>query len=500
MQNRRLLSMIFAFAISVLVTGCVMSDVGPINRSTPQLFAFNNHFVPDHGDDGSMIVGLAFSGGGTRAAAFGYGVLRALDETIADEYPYERSLVDNIRIVSGVSGGAVLAAYFGMKGRDDYRDFRETFLIRDAEERIRTNALSPVVAISVLNGGANDRSSLASWLDDNVFHGATYSKFEWPNAPSIWISASDIYNRVPFHFSVETFAALCSNLNDVRLADAVAASAAVPVVFKPISVESHHDACAYRQPDWLSRVMADPEASYRLKAYGRALHTYRSSNVNFIKLLDGALTDNLGLTPFAMARASAQTPYGPLSPADAVKLKTFLYMVVDAGRETEYPWVREKQGPGLSEILSAVTDTAISSSVREGFDALKLATTQWRDELIAYRCSLSAATVMRYRGSLKGWNCRDVRFHVQRLSIQDLPPAMAASFNDVPTRFVLPKEQVDQVIAAGRVAFERNAVIQSAIRKVQSGAGVKRRVGLGLTQNYLQSSEILAPGQLQRRQ
>lgn len=495
-QNRSFLFLITGFVVSFLVAGCAVSDVGPINRSTSQLFAFNNHFVPDHGDDGAMIIGLAFSGGGTRAAAFGYGVMRALDDTIVDEYPYERSLVDNIRIISGVSGGAVLAAYFGMKGRDDYRDFRETFLVRNAEERVRTNALSPAVAIGVLNGGANDRSSLARWLDDNIFHGATYSKFDWSNAPSIWISASDIYNRVPFHFSVETFAALCSNLKDVRIADAVAASAAVPVVFKPISVASNHGACTYRQPDWLSRVMADPEASYRLKAYGRALHTYRSSNVNFIKLLDGALTDNLGLTPFAMARASAQTPYGPLSPADAVKLKTFLYIVVDAGREMEYPWVKELQGPGISEILGAVTDTAISSSVREGFDALKLATTQWRDELIAYRCSQSAATVARYRGSLKGWNCRDVRFHVQRLSIQDLPAGMAASFNEVPTRFVLPTEQVDQVIAAGRVAFKRNAVLQNAIREVQSDAGVKKPVSPNLLQQNLSSSETLASGPL----
>ncbi|GFP61960.1 hypothetical protein BCBD1442_13180 [Brucella ceti] len=120
-----------------------------------------NEFVPDPGDDGSTVVGLAFSGGGTRAAAFGYGILRAMDETIIDTSPYERSLVDDIRMMSGVSGGAVLAAYFGLKGRDGYRNFREDFLIKNGEKNMHTSVLSPVVAIGALKGGANDRSSFA---------------------------------------------------------------------------------------------------------------------------------------------------------------------------------------------------------------------------------------------------------------------------------------------------------------------------------------------------
>ncbi len=252
---------------------------------------------------------------------------------------------------------------------------------------------SPVVAIGALKGGANDRSSFAKWLDENVFHGATYAGLKWKNAPSIWISASDIYHRVPFHFSAETFAALCSNLDDIRVADAVAASAAVPVVFKPINISTHSGRCAPKNPEWLQNALDDPDASIRLKAYGRALQSYRSADVNYIKLLDGALTDNLGVTPLALARASSLTPYGPLSEKETVRLKTLIYVVADAGRETEYPWVRKLDGPAITEILGAVTDTTISSSVREGFDALNLALSQWRNDLIDYRCKLPAATV-----------------------------------------------------------------------------------------------------------
>ena len=474
MRHRSFKSSFFGSIASFLVAGCAASDVGPINGSTAQLAAFENEFIPDPGDDGSTVIGLALSGGGTRAAAFGYGVLRGLDDVIIDQHPYERSLVDDIRMVSGVSGGAVLAGYFGMKGRDEYKHFRDAFLIRNAEESMRTSIFSPVTAINALNGGANDRSSFTRWLDDNIFHGATYSSFRWPNAPSIWISASDIYHRVPFHFSVETFAALCSNLKDVKIADAVGASAAVPVVFKPMTVKANHGACAYRQPDWLKQAMKDPDSSLRLQAYGRALENYKSAGINYIKLLDGALTDNLGVTPLAMARASSRTAHGPLSAREAVRLKTFIYIVADAGREAEYPWVKELHGPGIAEILDAVADTAISSSVREGFDALKLAMSQWRRDVIDYRCSLTLKTVASYRGSLDGWNCRDVRFYVQRLSVHDLPAAMQVSFNKIPTRLSLPADEVDLAISAGKTAFERNTTIQNAIRIVQSDADVDR--------------------------
>ena len=81
-----------------------------------------------------MLIGLAFSGGGTRAAAFSYGVLSELDRTKVDPTGQKVSLLDRVDYISGVSGGAVTAAYFGLKGRDGLSDFRERFLLRDAEE------------------------------------------------------------------------------------------------------------------------------------------------------------------------------------------------------------------------------------------------------------------------------------------------------------------------------------------------------------------------------
>ena len=269
-QMRICWTLVLIAAFGLPLTGCIGASVVPINQQTSRAEPPSPAFIPEAGDDGSAVVGLAFSGGGTRAAAFAYGVLRELDDTVIDERPHRRSLVDDIRLISGASGGAVAAAYFGYRGRDGYRDFRERFLIQNAEAKMRTS-VSPVSLIRAFNGGVNGRSTFAEWLDQNLFDGATFKDFRRHDAPRVWINASDIYNRTPFLFSYDTFASLCSNLDEVKLADAVAASAAVPVVFSPVVVSAKSPDCGYKRPPWLERALADRNASVRLRAYARAL-------------------------------------------------------------------------------------------------------------------------------------------------------------------------------------------------------------------------------------
>src|SRR5690242_15297954 len=86
--------------------------------------------------DDDVLIALSFSGGGTRAAAFSHGVLTEMDT--ARPRGGGRSLLDRVDFVSGVSGGSITAAYFGLKKRAALEDFRERFLLRDAEASLRT--------------------------------------------------------------------------------------------------------------------------------------------------------------------------------------------------------------------------------------------------------------------------------------------------------------------------------------------------------------------------
>jgi predicted acylesterase/phospholipase RssA len=465
----------------VVLTGlalcaCTLTDVGPINTHVSEAGRPSPQFIPDPADDGSLVVGLAISGGGTRAASFGYGVLRGLDEIVVDRQPKRRTAVDDIRMISGTSGGAVTAAYFGYKG-SGYVDLRERFLLADAEKELHKSEFSPANWVRIYNGGANDRSTFADWLDRNVFDGRTYAALHRKDGPVVWINASDIYNGTPFDFTHDTFAALCSDLDMLRIADAVAASAAFPVVFAPLVVSTTATAekCNYRQPEWLTRALADPAASVRLKAYARALDSYQSDpNVEYIKLLDGGLTDNIGVTGFSLERAAAKSPHGPLSAEEAVKLRSFVFIVADASIRTEGDWVKTKTGPKFPDMVSAISNAGIRSSVRDEFDALSLSVEIWRGKLVAWRCGLSQAEVMRYRGTLRGWNCRDIDLVVEDVSFDDFPKPERDQLNSIGTRLKLPADQVDLLIAAGRQAIHSNVRLQQAFGDVQRRAGVGR--------------------------
>jgi NTE family protein len=198
--------------------------------------------TPDVGGD--TAIALAFSGGGTRAAAFAFGVLNGLDRLPSNG---GKSYLERVVFVSGVSGGSVTAAYFGLKGRAALDDFRERFLIRNAEEDLNTSVNFRNIAQG-LNGGVNVASRFTGWLDRNLFDNATLGDLFQQGKPIIWLNASDLYNRTPFLFSPVTFAALCSDIRKFPLSYAVAASAAVPVAFVPIVLESFPSACANPLP------------------------------------------------------------------------------------------------------------------------------------------------------------------------------------------------------------------------------------------------------------
>lgn len=468
-----LLASLFFLAI-LSFTSISPMDTGPINVHS-QNVRESTHYLNEFGDDGALVIGVSFSGGGTRAAAFAYGVLRELNDVVIDEEPRIRSATDSIHMVSGTSGGAVIAAYFGIHGSDDFHDFREKFLEANVERNMRTSISWPENLRRAWRGGANDRRSLADWLDMNLFDGATFSAFDYDYAPSVWLTASDIYNGVPFIFTDDTFAALCSDLRKTRIADAVAASAAFPVVFAPLDVSTDNTKCDYEHPEWLLKALDDPLTPVRLNAYARALATYhQATELTTVRLLDGGLTDNLGITGFALERASADTEYGPLTKEQAVRLKRLLFIVTDSGREAQAQWGSRLHSPRLYELVPAVAETAITSSVRKGFDALTMAALRWQNDLVRFRCSISDEAVISIRGNLVDWDCQDLSVNVEILSFRSFGAEKQSALNKIPTRLSLPVSQIDFVIEAGRSAVRQNQAIQEVLIKTREQARVSR--------------------------
>lgn len=446
------------FVCSALLAACAQIHNDPINQplalATPSAAQFDRDVETDYDD---TVVSLSFSGGGTRAAAFSYGVLTALDEFRVPNK--STTLLDRVDFITGVSGGSVLAAYYGLKKRKALADFKQRFLLRNAEENLQTD-LNLFSVAKGLQGGVNDPTAFPKWLDDNLFDHATFKSLLRQRRPYIWINASDIYDRTPFVFGRVIFSALCSDLSSYPISLAVAASAAVPVVFAPVVIEGFPGRCTQPLPDWVQRVRTNPESPPLLKLFANAMDRYHSGEVRYVKLLDGGIVDNYGLAGFTIARLASSTPYGPLEPEEAVKLRRMLFLVADAGRAPSGTWSQTVKGPSGVNLITAASDTATESGAVGSYSAFQDTMSDWQDSLIAWRCKLSAAERRRY-GAPPGWNCRDVKIFVGRVAFDQLGPQRAAALNQVATAFKLPADQVNMVIASGRDALRASQTFRS---------------------------------------
>ncbi len=166
----------------------------------------------DTDDSTELVIVLTFSGGGTRAAALAYGVLEVLSESVVEFDGRSRRLVDEIDIVSAVSGGSVTAAYFGLHGTEIFDDFETRFLRRNVQGALTRRFLAPWNWPRLLSPYFGRGDIAAEYFDKALFDGATFADMGRRNGPAILINATDISNGTRMSFSQESFDLFCSAL------------------------------------------------------------------------------------------------------------------------------------------------------------------------------------------------------------------------------------------------------------------------------------------------
>jgi NTE family protein len=469
MTTRRAL---LATVVAALLAGCATPRFDNEPRNAPVTPAFVAQADAPRDIVGRHVIGLSLSGGGLRAAAFGLGVLQALagaDEPRADVY-------DDLTFITSVSGGSLVAAYVGLHGRDGLQHFRERVLLQDLERDLRLNWASPSNLLRLVAGGLNDRSNLAQRLDSEVFRGATFADLYRHNKPDVWINATDLYHRVPFPFTPAAFLALCSDISALPVSEAVAASMAVPLVFAPVVLRTHPQACLTPLPPLEAPLQGTAGAATdTVASVAQAIRDYRDpSRVRYLKLADGGLTDNQGLASILVARALSGTPYGPLTEADAVRLRRMLFLIVDAGRTPAGDWALQLQGPGGLDVGLAAADAAIDSATRLSATAFRDMARRWQQDMVRFRCDLSQDRVRAWLPADEAWACDDLQIVVETISPDALAPARTARLRAMPTRLALTAEQVDEAIAAGRDAARASPALRAHVAGRSRLAGPPR--------------------------
>ena len=114
----------------------------------------NLEAVTTSGNPAENYVALAFSGGGMRASAFGHGMLLGLREISATAQDPD-GILSEVGLVTGVSGGSVTAAHFGLYGPAGVNRYRDIFLVKNGEKYMANSPLNPLTIVRGLSGGAN---------------------------------------------------------------------------------------------------------------------------------------------------------------------------------------------------------------------------------------------------------------------------------------------------------------------------------------------------------
>src|SRR5262245_27935705 len=297
----RPLSMVVAVVASLsFLSGCATRAINPpllrYDETSANQFEGLGMKRAAHED----LVILAFSGGGMRAAAFGYGVLETLRriELVTTEGRTVR-LLDEVDLITGVSGGSFTALAYGLYGEKLFDEYEKRFLKRNVQGKLVARILNPLNWGALLSAGWGRSELAANLYDEILFNGTTFADLKRTTGPAIAVSATELTTGSRVAFVPENFDVMCADLNSFRLARAAAASSAVPVVLSPITINNYGGTCGYKEPAWLrqfTETATPPRPAGRiLKRLQELRELDDAVEDRFFHLVDGGLSDNLGL-------------------------------------------------------------------------------------------------------------------------------------------------------------------------------------------------------------
>jgi NTE family protein len=346
---------------ALLVSGCAhhRSLNAPLGRlDSNRGYRFQS--VGPHASSDDLLLMLAFSGGGTRAACLSYGVLEELARTPVGAAPAQHRLLDDVGIISSVSGGSFTAAYYGLYGDRIFSDFEPRFLKKNVQNGLLRRVLSPWNQIRLASPAFNRSDLAAEYYDHLLFNGATFGDLtRRQDRPFLSINATDIASGARFEFTQDEFDLIRSDLSQFSIARAVAASSAFPVFLTPVVLKNYSAKGADAEPEWIQSILGNPVASGRLKFVALQARSYLDGHRQFVHLLDGGLSDNLGLRG-AFDRAIAREQFTQIATAPTKLPRRVAIIVVDAHTDSEYGWDSADRLLGLGALLGSLSQLTVS--------------------------------------------------------------------------------------------------------------------------------------------
>jgi NTE family protein len=454
------------------MAGCATRPVNePITRFDPTTGYRPYLLMPKRANnDPHTLFVLAFSGGGTRAAAFSYGVLEELRRTEVTIGGQRRRLLDEVDLITGVSGGSFTALAYALYGERLFSEYEQRFLKRDVQGDLIERALNPLYWGKYIGGSAGRSELAAEYYDEILFDGATYADLLTKQGPVAIANGTDISTGSRFSFYQSDFDLLCSDLTKVRLSRAAATSSAVPVVLSPVTFNNYGGTCNYEYPAWVADV-AKSEGRVRpsarvLKRYQEMREFQNSKDRPYIHLVDGGVADNIGMRSVLETLEAAGASTAFRADIGFGVIRRIAVIVVNARSGPKSDWDRKESPPGTFAQLLQASGVPID---RYSFETVEMMKDRqeiygWRREILLLRARLAGATEAEAEA---GVPLPKIDLHTLDVGFDAIPePDERAYFMNLPTSFVLPARDVDKLReVAGRLLRE-SADYQVLVREL----------------------------------
>jgi NTE family protein len=453
----------------VTLAGCASRPINePITRADPTTGYRPYLLLPKRtNNDPHTLFFLAFSGGGTRAAALSYGVLEELRRTQIVIDGQHRRLIDEVDIITGVSGGSFTALAYALYGDQLFSEYEQRFLKRDVQGTLMRRALNPFNWWKFVGGTAGRSELAAEYYDEILFNGATYADLLTRQAPVAVVSGTDISTGSRLAFFQQDFDLLCTDLTKVRLSRAAATSSAVPVVLSPVTFNNYGGTCGYEYPAWVRDVASTSRARPSARALQRYLEMREFQNSKdrpYIHLVDGGVADNIGMRGVLETLEAFGASAAGRAEVGFDVIRRIVGIVVNSRSAPKTDWDRDENPPSSVSQLLQASSVPIDRYSFETVETMKDRTEiyGWRREIAILRARMAGATEAEAEASVL---LPKLSMHTVDVSFEDIQdPDERTYLMNLPTSFVLPAEAIDRLRDVGGRLLRQSPDYQALTR------------------------------------
>lgn len=419
------------------------------------------------GNSNSLFICLAFSGGGTRAAALSYGVLEKLKDTKITWKGAEKRLLDEVDCVSSISGGSFTAAYYGLFGERIFQDYRTRFLEVDVERTLLWSLFNPWNWFRLASPYFGRIDLAAEYYDEHIFDGKSFASLaETGRRPFVMLNATNLANGERFEFTQDQFDFLVSDLNSYPVARAVAASSAFPFLLSPITLKNYPHTQFQLPKDYALGLKDYPNNRRRYYwARNRAMYM-NDAALPYVHLMDGGLADNIGMRPIEAAHQRSSGFIREL--INQGEIEKFVLIVVNGHTSDKDTISKDESPPGLDTVALKTATVAMEHYSMETIETVKDlrdARNKAQKNITACQKKLDQCPGSPQLPKLPA----EIDPYVIEVDFEAIADAERRNyFLSLPTSFALEKDQVQALIDVGSQLLNESQDFKALIESLKS--------------------------------